>query len=966
MMESDEDCASDGGSYHYDSDDNDYDSDVEMTKSGDGATPDVKDAVVDKNRSDGVVSAAVSSVAILEVSASAAQQCAPTSGSTDGSCGLPLSSATSPPKATDTRKRDASIAATVRSVSLTGQHREKRSQSKTPTATRGGVDDGNVFDTELSDDYSLPSSPKIQRKQASDFRSLSFPRDVGREIDRLVAQVSELTALESPEAKILLREFKWDPEQLTEAWFSDPERLCKKVGLTIAPENGGPGGSSCSSSSSSSSSSTNASGPITCNVCFETLRSQRILTLADLPDLLSNTPRPKDSSYLHGGRSRGLPASFGVIDLDPAPDDSSRLLPLDDDDATTTSLLDNPPGRTASVAPGRLEPLDDDDPQAFALPCGHVFCTLCWKGHFQTGVGDGATCLTLRCMADKCPERVRWSMFPVLAADCEAKALEYERKSYVELSQRCKWCPSPDCNNCVIVNDVCRTIESVRDPWIRTAKRPAADTSPPAGEADDGRKAGAGKGDKGEGKGRGDAKRAKHGRAEARMVEAAQDRAEILALRHDQLLTRMGELRAQREALVEAGKDALKGKGKDGKAKEGKGKGGRGANFMGALFDTVRGFMYQDTPTEKEEKHDFLQTLPADSGNADIQPLQCREVECSRCEYKWCFACNSEGHKGIYCHVVRKWSEKNQDEAENVTWIIANTKSCPKCKNPIEKNQGCMHIVCRCGHQFCWLCLADDYNYSHTRDGRPCNKFMQPDEEKEHSRKNLARYAHFFERFRAHEQSQSIAQQKTLKQVRGKMEDLQKLFGNWEDVLFLEEAIKQLIDCRRMLKWTYAFSYFLGKSSELFEFQQGQLEQKVDSLQALFENSPFIKRDLLAEADNPEQQGSGASSSSSTSTGRASSSSSSAARAHGAASSSITATASSTSNNTFSLVPTFGAASASSGTPASAGATREEFMAFKQELTNLTKVVSNFFLNITDFFDTIRPEQLLLLNGSSS
>jgi ariadne-1 len=32
---------------------------------------------------------------------------------------------------------------------------------------------------------------------------------------------------------------------------------------------------------------------------------------------------------------------------------------------------------------------------------------------------------------------------------------------------------------------------------------------------------------------------------------------------------------------------------------------------------------------------------------------------------------------------------KNSAESENVTWIMANTKPCPKCQVAIEKNQGC-------------------------------------------------------------------------------------------------------------------------------------------------------------------------------------------------------------------------------------------------------------------------------------
>ena len=51
--------------------------------------------------------------------------------------------------------------------------------------------------------------------------------------------------------------------------------------------------------------------------------------------------------------------------------------------------------------------------------------------------------------------------------------------------------------------------------------------------------------------------------------------------------------------------------------------------------------------------------------------------------------------------------KKNDEEALLAEWLMKNTKLCPKpgCKHRLEKNEGCKHMTCKCGHEFCWDCL---------------------------------------------------------------------------------------------------------------------------------------------------------------------------------------------------------------------------------------------------------------------
>jgi len=67
--------------------------------------------------------------------------------------------------------------------------------------------------------------------------------------------------------------------------------------------------------------------------------------------------------------------------------------------------------------------------------------------------------------------------------------------------------------------------------------------------------------------------------------------------------------------------------------------------------------------------------------------------------YVWSMLCHGSKLKArlcmqVDCDTVHTWILKNSAESENLNWILAHTKQCPKCKRPIEKNQGCMHMTC--------------------------------------------------------------------------------------------------------------------------------------------------------------------------------------------------------------------------------------------------------------------------------
>ena len=81
------------------------------------------------------------------------------------------------------------------------------------------------------------------------------------------------------------------------------------------------------------------------------------------------------------------------------------------------------------------------------------------------------------------------------------------------------------------------------------------------------------------------------------------------------------------------------------------------------------------------------------------------------CGFRFCYACHDEqtgDHAPASCEEVQMWMKKFSSESENLLFIRAHTRMCPKCRSPIEKNGGCMHMTCRkCKHEFCWICFGD-------------------------------------------------------------------------------------------------------------------------------------------------------------------------------------------------------------------------------------------------------------------
>ncbi|CAI4232527.1 unnamed protein product [Auanema sp. JU1783] len=108
---------------------------------------------------------------------------------------------------------------------------------------------------------------------------------------------------------------------------------------------------------------------------------------------------------------------------------------------------------------------------------------------------------------------------------------------------------------------------------------------------------------------------------------------------------------------------------------------------------------------------------------------------CSVCEFTFCILCRKTFHGVDNCRftdvhknaIVESWENGTEEEknkmithfgglqqyqiaVENIKseiWIQGNGRQCPRCKVPIEKNEGCNKMLCvKCSCAFCWLCNA--------------------------------------------------------------------------------------------------------------------------------------------------------------------------------------------------------------------------------------------------------------------
>ncbi|XP_043720464.1 probable E3 ubiquitin-protein ligase RNF217 [Telopea speciosissima] len=84
-----------------------------------------------------------------------------------------------------------------------------------------------------------------------------------------------------------------------------------------------------------------------------------------------------------------------------------------------------------------------------------------------------------------------------------------------------------------------------------------------------------------------------------------------------------------------------------------------------------------------------------------------RASECPYCRRLFCAHCKVPWHSEISCEEFQRLDKNDTTRQDLMAVELAKKlrwKRCPQCSFFVEKRDGCLHITCRCGFEFCYRC----------------------------------------------------------------------------------------------------------------------------------------------------------------------------------------------------------------------------------------------------------------------
>ena len=275
-----------------------------------------------------------------------------------------------------------------------------------------------------------------------------------------------------------------------------------------------------------------------------------------------------------------------------------------------------------------------------------------------------------------------------------------------------------------------------------------------------------------------------------------------------------------------------------------------------------------DQGQRNHARFSFLQLPAASNGSTETNETpEYRNVDCGLGHF-FCWSCSKIAHDPCSCETWAQWEKEVKERLQNkkgvqmaadmVTdevWVGKNCKPCPNCKSPIYKDDGCNHISCyKCNHEFCWVCMGRwRFHGDWTGGYFECNNYIQKklakrklDKAKSSAQRKAKKkhgryFKHVYDRYKNHLQSLEF-ELAILEKADEKMSKLRASTSTEEDVTFFEDAVRELLKCRHVLKASYALSYFIHNDEGRTDFIQLLADvEKSTELLAQSVNRPHLE-----------------------------------------------------------------------------------------------------------------------------
>ncbi|KAL3530610.1 hypothetical protein ACH5RR_009932 [Cinchona calisaya] len=83
-------------------------------------------------------------------------------------------------------------------------------------------------------------------------------------------------------------------------------------------------------------------------------------------------------------------------------------------------------------------------------------------------------------------------------------------------------------------------------------------------------------------------------------------------------------------------------------------------------------------------------------------------IKCRKCRHSFCMDCKVPWHENMTCYVYQKQNPYLCTEDAKLKSLATRSRwrHCGKCNHLVSLAEGCNHIYCRCGHEFCYICGA--------------------------------------------------------------------------------------------------------------------------------------------------------------------------------------------------------------------------------------------------------------------